>query len=391
MARNATKKGPKQLDQEKHPDLVYQQLELSKALPAITFGGICTQKQKRGGHQLTSRDPSGSIQTSWEKIGKIGRPKSYLCCAVLQIGLVSWNSTLATYYSHHFVRLWPPLLKIYTPIASWKAFSRKEEEEEATMPKKSVRMAAGPGSPASPGPADIHANLKRLSIQGPIQTVSGLLPYPMLSGRWEVWDHKLKVVNGYCLMRMLLHSGTKETDYSLDWVDERILKIKLKWPIFMQNALFMTGLDVSFNANGNAIKNYPEGHQVYTVPEMQSKNIEYLQSTIYSFMLRPSIRFHLPLYPSKPHIWELHLIITPVAPINFHSDSYLIFDSWSIKFVGIHLFGEWPWLKDRAVGSIHTHETGCVSDAIKTIESIIKTYQLIFELSNSSDKIPSPL
>eukprot|EP00536_Pseudo-nitzschia_multiseries_P003593 jgi/Psemu1/8153/gm1.8153_g len=59
-------------------------------------------------------------------------------------------------------------------------------------------------------------------------------------------------------------------------------------------------------------------HWKITTLEMQSENIEYLQSTIYSFMLRPGIGFHLPLYPSKPHIWELHLIIIPVTPINFH-------------------------------------------------------------------------
>eukprot|EP00536_Pseudo-nitzschia_multiseries_P003822 jgi/Psemu1/8599/gm1.8599_g len=60
---------------------------------------------------------------------------------------------------------------------------------------------------------------------------------------------------------MPLYSGTKETNYSLHWVDEKTLKIKLKWPIFMQNALLMTGLDVSFNAHGNTIENYTEGHQ----------------------------------------------------------------------------------------------------------------------------------
>eukprot|EP00536_Pseudo-nitzschia_multiseries_P009700 jgi/Psemu1/24027/gm1.24027_g len=253
---------------------------------------------------------------------------------------------------------------------------------------------ADPRSPSSPGPADIHANLNRLSIQGPAKT--------------EVWDHQLKVLNGFCLMRMVLHSGTKETGYSLHWVDEKTLKIKLKWPFFMQNALFMTGLDVSLDAHDNTLENYPEGHQVYTemgknsknleqqdglvyseglfqfrkpmdqaednkckvkvferpvdangnkgtvlqiafleknedakrlfaspplsiwfhVLEMQSKNIEYLQSTIYSFMLCPGIGFHLPLYPSNP-ISGSFILSSPLL----QADSYLILDSWSIKLL----------------------------------------------------------
>ena len=157
------------------------------------------------------------------------------------------------------------------------ATSHQEEEEEEedddefyTMPSKTVRIA----DPLSP---ELGSRLKSLSIKGPIQTISGSLPYPMLSGRWEVWDHNLKILNGYCMMRMLLHSGTKETDYKLDWVDKKTLKIKLKWPIFMQNALFMTGLDVT-----ETHENYPEGHQVYTDMGKNSRKLEDEDGFVYS-------------------------------------------------------------------------------------------------------------
>ena len=155
------------------------------------------------------------------------------------------------------------------------AISHQEEEEEDddelyTMLSKTVRIA----DPLSP---ELGSRLKPLSIKGPIQTISGSLPYPMLSGRWEVWDHDLKILNGYCMMRMLLHSGTKETDYKLDWVDKKTLKIKLKWPIFMQNALFMTGLDVT-----GTHENYPEGHQVYTDMGKNSRKLEDEDGFVYS-------------------------------------------------------------------------------------------------------------
>eukprot|EP00536_Pseudo-nitzschia_multiseries_P000035 jgi/Psemu1/134/gm1.134_g len=82
MARNATKKGPKQLlDQEKHPDLVNQQLELSKRLACYNFGRYLYTEAEEG---WSPTDKPGSLwkycssnyikqnikQTSWAKIGK---------------------------------------------------------------------------------------------------------------------------------------------------------------------------------------------------------------------------------------------------------------------------------------------------------------------------------
>eukprot|EP00536_Pseudo-nitzschia_multiseries_P009158 jgi/Psemu1/22492/gm1.22492_g len=81
MARNATKKGPKQLDQEKHPDLVHQQLELSKRLACYNFWQYLYTEAEEG---WSPTDKPGSLwkyrssnyikqnikQTSWAKIGK---------------------------------------------------------------------------------------------------------------------------------------------------------------------------------------------------------------------------------------------------------------------------------------------------------------------------------
>ena len=191
-------------------------------------------------------------------------------------------ATLAQDLQNRGIKLVDPFKEHQQRVASdseaeqSEATSHQEEEEEEdddefyTMPSKTVRIA----DPLSP---ELGSRLKSLSIKGPIQTISGSLPYPMLSGRWEVWDHDLKILNGYCMMRMLLHSGTKETDYKLDWVDKKTLKIKLKWPIFMQNALFMTGLDVT-----ETHENYPEGHQVYTDMGKNSKKLEDEDGFVYS-------------------------------------------------------------------------------------------------------------
>ena len=99
------------------------------------------------------------------------------------------------------------------------AFKRKEaEQSEAEQleedDEEEEHKFDSMSDPLSP---HLGSRLKSLSTTGPIQIISDSLAYPiLLSGRWEVWDHNLKVLNGYCMMYMLLHSGTKETDYTLD-------------------------------------------------------------------------------------------------------------------------------------------------------------------------------
>eukprot|EP00536_Pseudo-nitzschia_multiseries_P014700 jgi/Psemu1/39816/gm1.39816_g len=77
---------------------------------------------------------------------------------------------------------------------------------------------------------------------------------------------------------MLLQPGTRGKVPSPDLMDKKdaICGIS-KEP----NALFMTGLDVSFDANGNTIESYPEGHQVYTEMGKNSKNLEKEDGFVY--------------------------------------------------------------------------------------------------------------
>jgi hypothetical protein len=160
-----------------------------------------------------------------------------------------------------------------------------EEDRVETMPKKGILKSKSSASPPD-SPSDLK--LSACTITSPIQSITGSLAYPMLSGRWNQFDHKKKIDYGYCLMRMYIgHPGIKETDFQFSWLDERTFVIRMKWPIFMQNSLFMSSLDTKDMVDENTNQTieyevYPEGHKVYDSMGKNSAKLEDDDGNIYT-------------------------------------------------------------------------------------------------------------
>jgi hypothetical protein len=48
----------------------------------------------------------------------------------------------------------------------------------------------------------LSSQLASLRIGPPIQTISGILGYPVLSGKWEVFDHDTDDTTVFCMMQI---------------------------------------------------------------------------------------------------------------------------------------------------------------------------------------------
>jgi len=139
--------------------------------------------------------------------------------------------------------------------------------------KKTTTFAGVPSS-------RVDDQLSRLSLDNSctIQSVKGFLCYSMLSGRWEQFDFEKDVMNGFCLMRMLIHNGSKKEDFQFSWVNNKTFKIRLKWPVFMQSSLMMTGLDR--DSFGREI--YPRGHQLYNEMGKNARDLKDVDGNIWT-------------------------------------------------------------------------------------------------------------
>ena len=141
-----------------------------------------------------------------------------------------------------------------------------ENEDQVTMPPKSILKTSTPKKRVSLG---IENELSNMAISSPIirQTVKGYFPAPMLSGRWEEFNHKTDTMEGFTLMRMLIHNGSKDVDFELTWEDNRTFRVRVKWPKFMVSCLMMTSMDVREEADNLGqvfeVENFPPGHKVY--------------------------------------------------------------------------------------------------------------------------------
>ena len=106
-----------------------------------------------------------------------------------------------------------------------------EEDDSVSSIEENMPKSAKKKQDSSPG---LSSQLANLEVSAPIQTVSGLLGYPVLSGKWEVFNHQDDTTKVFCLMRMQIHNGTNEKeDFQLSWVDNRTFKIRLKWLPFI--------------------------------------------------------------------------------------------------------------------------------------------------------------
>lgn len=107
--------------------------------------------------------------------------------------------------------------------------------------------------------AELMANML-ISSRVTQQTVQGIVPIPMLSIRWEIFNHDDDSKRCFVCMRMLLHNGTNPEEFHFSWVDERTFKICVKWPKFMVKCLMMTRLDMALFGNKHEV--YPVGHRL---------------------------------------------------------------------------------------------------------------------------------
>ena len=161
------------------------------------------------------------------------------------------------------------------------AETSEEEEEFVTMPKKKTVSILK--SPTSTSP-ELNERLSTLSLNGPVQPVSGTLGIPYLSGRWECFDHTpgVKAMKAYILMRMVINSGTQAEDIKLAWENERAISIKMAWPTWLQDSTMMSGVDIATDATGVSTENYPSDHKVYDSMGLTSKRLEEDDGKIYS-------------------------------------------------------------------------------------------------------------
>ena len=119
-----------------------------------------------------------------------------------------------------------------------------------------------PGRPKTTGLSDAMASM---NIADNPQPVKGLLPYPCITGHWEAFNHSIGVMKSHCMMRILFHARLTADDFCITWIDTQTLRIKVKWPLFMQFSLLMACLDQFSDGSNppNIHYNYPEDHKVY--------------------------------------------------------------------------------------------------------------------------------
>ena len=156
-------------------------------------------------------------------------------------------------------------------------YEEEEEEahQEATMAPRSAKKKAK-------GLADQFDNLEVVSVQK-MQTVSGLLGYPVLSGQWEVFNHETDDTTVFCLMRMQIHNGANEQeDFQLSWVDDKTFKIRLKWHTFMTKCMMTTSMDMTTLPDGSARETFPAGHPLYTSMGKNAKKLKNERGEIWS-------------------------------------------------------------------------------------------------------------
>ena len=165
------------------------------------------------------------------------------------------------------------------------------ESEQSDYYEEDLKMSSKKIVKASPRPkkSGLEDAFAGLSMDGPVvmqQTVSGILPIPVLSGRWSKFDHQKGLKEGFCLMRMFVPNGSDAVDFEFSWINSTTFKIRMKWPIFMVNSLMMTELDVEEEEDmgGDVIekKVYPDDHPIYDSMGENAENMKRNEKHIWS-------------------------------------------------------------------------------------------------------------
>ena len=120
MARNASKSGPKKQNQEKHPEKVYEALQLGRQIACYNYyiflntaGTVGWDPDKAGlvYHYRSSNYIAANIkQSSWAKIGKVSKYQ-LRCIFLFDRTCCRPTIDLVLFQSHN--RQWQHLLAIY--------------------------------------------------------------------------------------------------------------------------------------------------------------------------------------------------------------------------------------------------------------------------------------
>ena len=292
MPRNSSK-GKKQATKETNPELIYDKLELSKRIACYNFWCYLNSDGQEGWDPVktpasiwnwrSSNYLQANVkESSWPRIGK--------AMASLALDLQRRGIRLADPYNKHKEALAQLEQKqsetaeetdTQSEYSEYSEFTGREDDsiaEEKKMPssilKKKASFAGGVSA------SKIDQQVANLSLDGActLQTVKGFLSFSMLSGRWEEFDHDTDTMNGYCLMRMLIHNGSKVEDFQFSWVNNKTFKIRLKWPTFMQRCLMMTALD----KDPFGRESYPRGHQVYNDMGKNARDLKDIDGNIWT-------------------------------------------------------------------------------------------------------------
>ena len=84
----------------------------------------------------------------------------------------------------------------------------------------------------------------------------GGLVVPTSLGMYKKFNYTTRKMATYMLARMIIHSGVTHQDIEFEWITPRVLKVRIAWPEWFQNAEQMAMF--CLNENGEMI--YPPDH-----------------------------------------------------------------------------------------------------------------------------------
>ena len=163
------------------------------------------------------------------------------------------------------------------------------EQQEAKQTVVAQAEATPVREAMSQKPIDVAAlveHVSNLSLSGPVSCVTGTIGCPVISGRWENFDHDSKTTHGFVLMRMMVHNAAQVDDFTFKWINKRTLQITQAWPDFMQKCIMLTTLDITsvHDDQGNLVsetENFPVGHKVYDDMGKNTADLEAEDGKIY--------------------------------------------------------------------------------------------------------------
>ena len=181
----------------------------------------------------------------------------------------------------------------------------EEEEEEVLDQETSLAMVKSPKRKVRKSATDaLSSQMASLKME-PLQAITGDLSCPLLSGRWETFDHESDTTDAYILMRMVIIDGVKDdSDFELSFRDKRTFRIRMKWPKYMQKCMMMTTLDIGIDEEGNSFQAFPAGHQVYTDMGKTAKGLKDESGCIWSEGLF-SFKNDMEMTKFEPQIFQI--------------------------------------------------------------------------------------